>query len=641
MKHGFLKVRCISPDLRVGDVSFNTAKIIQAIWESAESGVKLVVLPELCVTGATCGDLFRQGALISASEGALEKICLSTKGKDIMAIVGAPLKNASRVYNCAVAICDGKILGVVPKKTLSAEELRCFSLPCGETEVKIGEGVCPFGDDLIFTCGDFKIGAQVGQDLFSPNAGTHALCQAGANIIACPSAQIEIVGASERTELLAKAKSATLMCAYLIANACEDESTTDTLMSAHNIICENGEILAQSKPFEKKNGDIVTEIDVDLLNLTRSKILVLDTKNSNAREIEFKISEEKTKLTRKIDALPFVAPEKTRPQRNEEILNIQSHALAKRLVASCSKSAVFGVSGGLDSTLALLVIVRACDYIGMSRKSIYAITMPCFGTTSRTKSNATKLSEALGITLKEINICDSVKKHFEDIGHDENVHNTTFENAQARERTQILMDIANGVGGLVVGTGDLSEIALGWSTYNADHMSMYNPNCDIPKTLVRSLVEHEAKVYDNAGNKEIANILRDILGTEVSPELLPATDDKITQKTEDILGPYEHHDFFLYNFVRYGFAPSKIYRMAKEVFISAKDESERKEQEVSLYKHLELFIKRFFTQQFKRSCSPDGPKVGSVALSPRTDLKMPSDAQYWSFLEELEINKDY
>lgn len=641
MKHGFLKTRCISPELRVGDVSFNTAKIIQAIWESAESGVKLVVLPELCVTGASCGDLFKQGALISASHSALEKIAVSTKGESIIAIIGAPVKNGARTYNCAVAIANGKILGVVPKKTLMAEELRYFSLPCGEKAIKIGSEAYPFGDDLIFASGDFKIGAQIGQDLFSPNAGAHALCQSGATIIACPSAQIEIVGASEKTTLMAKAKSATLMCAYLIANACEDESTTDALMCASNIICENGKILAQSKPFERKNGDIATEVDVDLLNFERSRARALDTQGAEAREIEFTLAEEKTPLTRKIDALPFVASEEIRAQRNEEILNIQAHALARRLVASHSRSAVFGVSGGLDSTLALLVIVRACDYIGMPRSSIYAITMPCFGTTSRTKSNATRLSEELGVTLKEINICDSVRKHFADIGHDESNHNVTFENAQARERTQILMDFANEVSGLVVGTGDLSEIALGWSTYNADHMSMYNPNCDIPKTLVRSLVEHEANVFDSAGKGEASRILLDILGTEVSPELLPATDDKITQKTEDILGPYEHHDFFLYNLIRYGFAPSKIYRLAKEVFVNAKSQEDKIAQEEALYKHLELFIRRFFTQQFKRSCSPDGPKVGSVALSPRTDLKMPSDAQYWSFLEELESNKDY
>lgn len=631
MKHGFLKSRCISPELRVADVSFNTAKIIQAVWESAENGAKLVVFPELCVTGATCGDLFRQNALLSASEGALEKIAVSTKGENVIAIVGAPIRNGNRVYNCAVAIANGKILGVTPKITLDATELRTFSLPNGETEIKIGESAYPFGNDLIFSFGEFKIGTMVGTDLFAPSISDR-LCKMGACAIACPSAQIEIAGATERTELIARANSTSFACAYLISNACEDESTTDSLMCANNIICENGVVLAKSNPFEKKSGDIKTEIDFDLLSSVRAREFVLDTQKPSAREVEFKLTEEKTALSREINSTPFVAKENEREKYNEQILTIQSRALAKRLVASHSKGAVFGVSGGLDSTLALLVMVRACDYIGWKREQIYAITMPCFGTTSRTKSNAVRLSEALGVTLREINICDSVLAHFKDIGHDENLHNVTFENAQARERTQILMDISNQVGGLVVGTGDLSEIALGWSTYNADHMSMYNPNCDIPKTLVRSLVEHEARAYKEEGN-EAGDILYDILGTEVSPELLPAKDDKITQKTEDILGPYEHHDFFLYNLVKYGFAPSKIYRLAKEAFKEANEDE--------LYRHLELFIKRFFTQQFKRSCSPDGPKVTEVALSPRTDLKMPSDAGYWAFLDELETGKSY
>lgn len=631
MKHGFYKVGCISPELRVGDVSFNTAKIIQAIWDMENSAVQVLVLPELAVSSASCGDLFKQSALISACEGALEKIAEATKDAKMLVIVGAPIRNGSRTYNCAIAISGGKILGAVPKLALSPEELRYFSASRGEREVKIGQSTYPFGNDLIFTAGELKVGAQVGADIFNPASGAYALCKMGAQIIACPSAQVELVGSRERLSLVARAKTVTLACAYLVANACEDESTTDCLYTASNIICENGKILAQSEPFVDKNGSIISEIDIDLILQERKGVFVLDTDAPASREVALELKEQKTELTREIDPLPFVTADEA---RYEQILTIQARALARRLVASHSKSAVFGVSGGLDSTLALLVIARACDYLGWQRSDICAVTMPCFGTTGRTKSNAVKLSELCGATLREINICDSVRLHFKDIGHDESVHSTTYENAQARERTQILMDISNQLGGLVVGTGDLSEIALGWSTYNADHMSMYNPNCDIPKTLVRALVEHEAKRL--GADSEAGAVLYDILGTEVSPELLPADGNKILQKTEDILGPYEHHDFFLYNLIRYGFSPSKVYRLAKIAFKA--DTEEKKE---AIYTHLVTFIKRFFTQQFKRSCSPDGVKVGSVALSPRTELRMPSDALYWSWLDELEAGKSY
>lgn len=629
MKHGYLKVRCISPDLRVADVKFNTAKLIQAIWDSADAGVKLLVLPELAVTGATCGDLFKHSALISASHSAVESICDSTRDKDIIVVFGAPLLNGARLYNCAVVISNGKILGVVPKKYVG-DSARYFCKPALEGEIKLGQGTYPFGNDLIFTCGEFKIGAHLGTDLFSPNGGASALCLAGANIIACPSADEEIVGADSRRVLISKAKSATLACAYLIANACEDESTTDSIYCAHNIICENGKILAECKPFESKNGDTISEIDASMLN--HIKMQRADTAEGQpVRCIPFHLKHEKTTLTRKIDKFPFIADnEAEQAKRSEKILTMQAHALARRLVASHSKCAVFGVSGGLDSTLALLVIARAYDYLGWQRGDICAVTMPCFGTTARTKSNAYALCEELGATVKEINISASVKAHLADIGHSEDNHNVTFENAQARERTQVLMDLANDLGGLVVGTGDLSEIALGWSTYNADHMSMYNPNCSIPKTLVRYLVAYEASRLEGRAREA----LLDILDTPVSPELLPPADGKIVQKTEDLVGPYELHDFFLYSFARYGFAPSKLYRLARLAFAG------EFEDEV-IYKWLVAFIKRFFTQQFKRSCSPDGVKVGTVALSPRGGLKMPSDSTYWVWLDELEANKNY
>ena len=618
MKHGFVKVRCISPDLRVADVAFNTAKLIQAIWDASDEGVKVVAFPELSVCGATCGDLLRQGALLRACSASVEKIAQATEGKDILAIVGAPILDGSVLYSCAIAINNGKILGVVPKTSLSEADKRYFSDTPRE-QIAIGEGKYPFGSELVFEAGQLRVGIYLGTGLTQST-----LWRKGACVIVCPSADNALVGSDERKRIIAKAGSAEQVCAYLMANACEDESTTDTIHASHNIICECGDILAEAKPFESKNGEITTEIDIDRINAIRTRECVkIDT---DARVIPFTLAAKKTTLTRKLDKLPFVAEnEGEMSRRAEQILTMQAHALARRLSVTGSKSAVFGVSGGLDSTLTLLVIVRAIEHLGMSKDAICAVTMPCFGTTSRTKSNAILLCEELGIVPREIDICDSVRAHFKDIGHDESDHSVTYENAQARERTQILMDISNQQRGLVVGTGDLSEIALGWSTYNADHMSMYNPNCDIPKTLVRALVAYEAKRLGGA----VGKILQSILDTPVSPELLPGA-----QETEQILGPYEHHDFFLYYYVRYGFAPSKIYRMAKRAF-----EGEASDEE--LYRELVTFIKRFITQQFKRSCSPDGVKVGSVALSPRTDMRLPSDATYWALLDELEANKDY
>lgn len=637
MKHGFIKAKCFSPEMRVADVKFNTAKIIQAVWDAHEHGVKVLALPELCVSGASCGDLFLQRTLINACESAIDDIRASSADKDLIFFVGAPLYNGASLYNCAVAISNGKILGVVPKSRLtnyaSSNEPRYFCEYGSESEIVISGNAYPFGCELIFECAslpELKIGVEFAHELFLPASSAQELCLSGATVIACLGASSEIIGAEEKRELMVKASSSALKCAYLIANASEDESTTDCIYASHNIICENGKILAQSAPFATKTGDTVSEIDVQALEIERSKSSAFKSMSCVPdTSVLFNLKVEKTHLTRKIDAHPFICEGDNK--RYEKILTIQSHALAKRLIASHSRSAVLGISGGLDSTLALLVTVRACEYIGWDKSSIYAITMPCFGTSQRTKSNATVLCEELGVSLKEIDIFDAVRVHFKDIGHDEGNHNVTYENAQARERTQILMDFSNDVGGLVVGTGDLSEIALGWSTYNADHMSMYNPNCDIPKTLVRHLVNYEAKrISGKAGA-----VLEDILDTPVSPELLPPDESgQIEQKTEDLVGPYALHDFFLYNFVRRGFAPSKIYRLARLAFEGEFDRE-------TIYKWLEVFIKRFFTQQFKRSCSPDGVKVGSLALSPRGELIMPSDATYWVWLDELNNNKDY
>ncbi len=633
MKHGFVKVKAYSPNLRVADVKFNTAKIIQSIWDSADDGVKLLVLPELCVCSASCGDLLLQSALLDACESAIDDIRASSAGKDIITFIGAPLKSGSSIYNCAVAICNGKILGVIPKATPSCYEgmrdSRYFATSVTADTIKICGEEYPFSYELVLECDTMpalKISALIGDDILSFNNEIGERCQNGATVIAHLDARAVLIGSFERKKEILKAHSTVYKCAIISASSCEDETSSDMLFAPHNIICENGEILALSAPFSTKNGDTVSEIDTELIQSARATNgAVLECEGES---VSFSLDPQKTALTRKIDAYPFISNDK---DRYELILNIQARALGKRLVASHSKSAVLGISGGLDSTLALLVLYRAVEHIGWDKKSIYAITMPCFGTTKRTKSNATRLCEALGVTLKEINIAEAVRLHFKDIGHSEDDHSVTFENAQARERTQILMDFANRVGALVVGTGDLSEIALGWSTYNADHMSMYNPNCDISKTLVRHLVYHEA----SRANGEIREILADILDTPVSPELLPPDENgQIEQKTEDLVGPYELHDFFLYNFVRRRFAPSKIYRLAKYAFDGKFDEK-------TIYKWLEVFIKRFFTQQFKRSCSPEGVKVGSVALSPRGELSMPSDATSWVWLDELESNKDY
>ncbi len=638
MKDGFIKIRCISPEIKVADVSFNTAKIIQSIWDAERDGVKLAVFPELCISAYTCADLFLQPSLINACEKAVESIKEASRGKDILIFVGAPLKNGNALYDCAVAICNGNILGIIPKKYPSCAEDTCetryFSSPSGkEAQISILSSNYPFGNDLLFKCSsmpELTVGCEIGSDLWAVSSPSEELCRGGATLIVNPSASSEGVSRDDFRRLMCKAKSASLICAYAYCDANENESTTDCVFSAHNIICENGAILKESKPFESADGECTSEIDAFKLSYFRKKSTSYPNENS-ARTLSFDLKNEKVVLTRYIPSHPFICEDKTQmKERAEAILTMQSRALAKRLKASYAKCAVIGISGGLDSTLALLVAIRATDYLGWERARIHAITMPCFGTTQRTKSNATELCASLGVSFDTIDILNSVNLHFDDIGHAKDDRNVTYENAQARERTQILMDYANDRGGLVVGTGDLSEIALGWSTYNADHMSMYNPNCCIPKTLVRHLVEHIAYSLDEKTKK----ILLDILDTPVSPELLPPEQNgNIAQKTEDLVGPYDLHDFFLYHFVRLGYAPSKIYRLAKIAFDGVFSPD-------IIYKWLEVFIKRFFSQQFKRSCSPDGVKVGTVALSPRGEFKMPSDAGAWVWLDELNNNKD-
>ncbi len=616
MKDGFIKVKALSPRLEVGNVAFNKQEIIKEIKQAEGEGVKILVLPELSLTGATAYDMATSKVILKACENELLNIKFATQGGDILVFVGAPLLYNGAVYSCAVAIKSGEILGVVPK---------IGKMPFLKDYIKIGDEKYPLGTDLLFSCNtmpELVIGALVGDIASTPSPKDFFLCELGATLLVNPSSSYELVTSDEIRRASFISKSYATSSAYIVANPSDDESTSKNIYSAHNLIVENGEILCESAPFADKKGEGVSEIDVNYL---ASKRRMLDAPRGNVSTISFDFKIEKTTLTRKVQKTPFFPEGKEELKlRCEKILTMQSRSLAKRLTASYSRGIVLGISGGLDSTLAILVAARCCDYLGWDRDQITAITMPCFGTTKRTKSNAKELCASLGVALREIDIFEATRVHFKDIGHDENDHSVVYENAQARERTQILMDVANKIGALVIGTGDLSEVALGWSTYNGDHMSMYNVNSALPKTLIRKLVEYEAERLDNCGKT-----LRDILNTPVSPELLPAdTSGKIEQKTEDIVGPYELHDFFIYNFVGRKFTPSKIYRLALYAFDGKYDKD-------TIYKWLTVFIKRFFTQQFKRSCSPDGVRIGSVSLS-KNDFDMASDFSYKSFIEELD-----
>ena len=636
MKHGFIKTATVSPELRVADTVYNAEKIIEAIHAANAENVSLLVFPELCVTGYTCADLFLHRPLLEAAKKAVIAITEATKGIPMLIFIGAPIRRHNKVYDTAVAIYDGIILGMVPKKNLAnygeSYEARQFS--CGDEEgTKFypfydldEETTIPFSTNVIFTAPDvpeFTVACEIGEDLMTPESPATAHAKAGANIIVNLAASAEIVGRAAKRRLAVCSASEKLVCAYLYANAGADESTTDGVFSGHSLIAQGGKILSEKKPFE--TGMQTAIIDVQTIADERMKKNTYPAQYSDDYvSVDFVMPVKETE-TPKYPKRPFIPTDKNEfEERAESIINIQAYALKKRIAHSWAKTAVIGISGGLDSTLALLIAARAMDLLGRDRKNIISITMPCFGTTQRTKSNAILLAEALGTTVRTVDIKKAVSVHFEDIGHDENNHDVTFENAQARERTQILMDIANQTGGLVVGTGDLSEVALGWSTYNGDHMSMYGVNADIPKTLVRYIVAH----FANQMEGEARACLLDILDTPVSPELLPAKDGEITQKTEDIVGPYDLHDFFLYYTIRKGYTPSKLFRVASCAFADEFDGE-------TILKWMTKFYSRFFTQQFKRSCVPDGPKVGSVALSPRGDWKMPSDAMATAWMEEL------
>ena len=633
MNQGFVKVAAVTPNVKVADIDFNTKEICRCIDETVRNGAKVIVFPELCITGYTCGDLFFQEILIRSAKEALEKIAAHTEGTQALIFVGLPYEACGKVYNTAAAICDGEVLGFTTKTYLpnyaEFSEMRQFwpGPECTEY-VSFGEEEVPFGPSILYACEEMPslvVSAEICEDVWAPMPPSIEAALSGATVIVNCSASDETVGKDSYRNALIKGQSARLIAGYIYANAGEGESTTDLVFGGHNIIAENGTILAEAKRFE--NGIIYSEIDVDRLVSERRKNTTFRMENAGLDTVPFSLEEEETDLTRTIEPLPFVPSDEAEMRaRCEEILMIQAMGLKKRLAHTNCKSAVVGISGGLDSTLALLVVAKAFDLLGFSRSCIESVTMPCFGTTDRTYQNACTLTKKLGANLREVNIKEAVTQHFKDIHHDENVHDVTYENAQARERTQVLMDIANQTNGMVIGTGDMSELALGWATYNGDHMSMYGVNAGVPKTLVRHLVRYYA---DTCSDKELQDVLYDILDTPVSPELLPPKDGEIAQKTEDLVGPYELHDFYLYYVLRFGFEPKKIYRLAKEAFVGTYDEE-------TILKWLKTFYRRFISQQFKRSCLADGPKVGSVGVSPRGDLQMPSDACASLWMKELE-----
>ena len=634
MKNGFVKVAAATPDIRVADVEFNTQNIINAMEEAQKNGAKILVFPELCVTGYTCSDLFDHSVLLKASRKALLEIAENTNDKDMLVFVGAPLEVNGKLYNVAAAMNQGEIIGFTTKTFLpnygEFYEMRQFT-PGPQTvrEITFGGKKIPFGPQILFQAEGMEelvVAAEICEDVWSPVPPSIQAALEGATVIVNCSASDETIGKDTYRRALISGQSARLISGYIYANAGEGESTTDLVFGGHNIIAENGTVLKESSRYV--NEIIYSELDLQRITGERRKNTTFQPLDEETLvRVPFTVEETKTFLTRTFPKKPFVpSDEQTRAQRCEEILTIQAMGLKKRLAHTNARTAVVGISGGLDSTLALLVTARAFDLLGRDKKDIIAVTMPCFGTTDRTYQNACEMSKKVGATLIEVPIADAVNIHFRDIGHDPEDHSVTYENCQARERTQVLMDIANKTWGMVIGTGDLSELALGWATYNGDHMSMYGVNASVPKTLVRHLVKYAA---DDTTDEALKNVLYDVLDTPVSPELLPPKDGDIAQKTEDLVGPYELHDFFLYFMLRFGYEPSKIFRIACMTFDGEYDKE-------TIFKWLETFCRRFFSQQFKRSCLPDGPKVGTVALSPRGDWRMPSDACVAVWMKDLE-----
>lgn len=624
MKHGFIKAAAMTPKIKVADPVYNAKEICKGIEEALAKGARIIVFPELCLTGYTCSDLFLQEILLSQAQEALDTVAEATEGSDALVFVGLPLVKDHKLYNAAAALQNGDVLAFIPKRFIPAYaefyETRHFAP--GNTAPEpyyYKQKEVPFGTDILLQVESMPglvVGCEICEDLWVPEPPGTVHAMAGATVMVNLSASNETIGKDAYREMLVKSASARQIAAYVYASAGEGESTQDLVFGGHNIIAENGTILAEAKRFVPEN--LYADIDIHRICHERRRMSTYHPETLRQHTVlSVSMEEEETSLTRTFSPRPFVPDrQEERDKRCEEILSIQSYGLKKRYEHTGCQSAVIGISGGLDSTLALLVTVRAFDMLGIGRERITSVTMPCFGTTDRTYDNACRLAKVLGTSLREVDIREAVTVHFRDIGQNMEQHDVTYENGQARERTQVLMDIANQTGGLVIGTGDMSELALGWATYNGDHMSMYGVNAGVPKTLVRHLVRYYA---DTCGNEELQALLLDILDTPVSPELLPPVDGVISQKTEDLVGPYELHDFFLYYMLRCGFEPAKVYRVACMAFRDIYDKD-------VILKWLKIFYQRFFAQQFKRSCLPDGPKVGSVAVSPRGDLRMPSDA---------------
>ena len=634
MLDGFLKTAAATPTIRVADPAYNAQEIAGLLKQAAGQGVKFLMFPELCLTGYTCGDLFLQPLLLSGAEQGLAEILEESKSLPLLAAVGLPVAVEGKLYNCAAVFTQGKLLGLVPKLHIpnysEFYEQRHFTSGAGTAgEVTLCGQTVPFGEKLLFRCEDFPLftaGFEICEDLWVAQPPSGDLAEAGALVIGNLSASDEMIGKEDYRRQLVSSQSARLVSGYVYADAGYGESSTDLIFAGHNLIGENGSILTESKLFE--NQLVATELDLFKLAQERRRLTTYrQGREGDCRVVSFSLPVEETTLTRWVDPHPFVPSDETqRTRRCESIFAMQTTGLCKRLEHSHSKTAVVGLSGGLDSTLALLVAARAMKRLGRPASDVVAVTMPCFGTTSRTRSNAETLAKLLGVTFRTVDLKESVLLHFKDIGHDVEDHSVVYENGQARMRTLVLMNIANQTGGLVIGTGDLSELALGWATYNGDHMSMYGVNASIPKTLIRHMVRYVADTGEEPGLRQV---LLDILDTPVSPELLPPTGEgTIAQVTEDLVGPYELHDFFLYYGIRWGFEPKKVYRLCRYALGDVYDNA-------TILKWLETFYRRFFAQQFKRSCLPDGPKVGSMTLSPRGDWRMPSDASAALWLEQI------
>ncbi len=642
MLDGFIRVAAASPKIKVGDVDYNVSQTVSLARKAAAKDTAVIVFPELGITGYTCGDLFEQKALLDKAKIGLFDLAEQTGDLNTVIIAGLPYELGGKLFNVAAVIHQGDIIGIVPKQNVpnysEFYEMRHFTPFCEKGVIMTEDDIC-FGK-AVFKCDDLAFAVEICEDLWVPSSPSVEYVKNGAQVIFNLSCSDEIIGKAKYRRDLVKMQSAKLMAAYVYSDAGFGESTQDLVFAGHNLIAENGKILSESKRFANDNDDeavIYADIDLERLDADRRRANTFTgdiSGNDGIDIVEFDAEFADIIPNRKISKTPFVPESRDDLEaRCEDILNMQAAGLYTRLKAINCKKAVIGLSGGLDSTLALIVTIHAFDKLGIDRKNIIGITMPGFGTTARTKNNSVNIAEQYGCTLREISISNAVIQHFRDIGHDFDVHDITYENSQARERTQILMDIANQEGGLVVGTGDLSELALGWATYNGDHMSMYGVNCSIPKTLVRYLVSYESQRTADI-NESLSRALADIVATPVSPELLPPTEDgTISQKTEETVGPYELHDFFLYYMIRFGFTPSKIYRMALIAFEGSYDAE-------TIYKWEETFLRRFFAQQFKRSCGPDGPKVGTVSLSPRGDWRMPSDASRNVWLDDLKTVKD-